>query len=157
MPKLANDRQELFCQALAEGKTADEAYVFAGYKENRKNASRLKTKEDVRARIAEIQGRSAARAEVTVLSLIAEAEEVRVKAIKENQLSAAIAAIKEKGILSGKRIERGELGKPGDYDRLTDDELNDRIARGARKLLGLDPGTGTPGLESNTRGSRGLN
>jgi phage terminase small subunit len=157
MPKLVNDRQELFCQALAEGKTADEAYVFAGYKENRKNASRLKTKEVIRTRIAEIQSRFAAKVEVTVLSLIAEAEEVRVKAIEENQLSAAIAAIKEKGILSGKRVERGELGKPGDFDRLTDDELNDRIARGARKLLGLDPGTGTPGLEGDPRRARGLN
>ena len=157
MPKLANDRQELFCQALAEGKTADEAYVFAGYKENRHNASRLKTKETIRSRVSEIQGRSAARVEVSVQSLMEEAEEARTEAMKLGQIAAAVAAIKEKGILSGKRIERGELGKPGDYDRLTDDELNDRIARGARKLLGLDPGAGTPGLESNPRGPRGLN
>jgi hypothetical protein len=30
--------------------------------------------------------------------------------------SAAVAAIKEKGVLSGKRIERSERGEPGEFD-----------------------------------------
>jgi hypothetical protein len=35
------------------------------------------------------------------------------------QLSAAIAAIKEKGVLTGKRIERGEVGGPGEFEART--------------------------------------
>jgi len=41
----------------------------------------------------------------------------------KGQLGAAVAAIKEKGVLSGKRIERSEVGSPGEVDHLTDDEL----------------------------------
>ena len=43
--------------------------------------------------------------------------------MEKGQLSAAVAAIKEKGVLSGKRIERSEVGSPGEFDHLTDDEL----------------------------------
>jgi hypothetical protein len=35
------------------------------------------------------------------------------------QLSAAIAAIKEKGVLTGKRIERREVGGPGEFEART--------------------------------------
>lgn len=54
---LPNPRHERFAQALAAGKTADEAYQEAGYAENRGNATRLKANESVRARVAELQGR----------------------------------------------------------------------------------------------------
>jgi hypothetical protein len=53
--------------------------------------------------------------------------------MQSGQLSAAVAAIKEKGVLTGKRIERSEVGGPGEFDALTDDELEralvERIAR----------------------------
>jgi hypothetical protein len=38
--------------------------------------------------------------------------------------SAAVAAIKEKGVLSGQRIERREIGAPGEFESLSDDELD---------------------------------
>jgi hypothetical protein len=63
---------------------------------------------------------------VTVESLINEAEDARVAAMEAGQFSAAIAAIKEKGVLSGKRVERSERGAPGKFDWLEDlsaDEL----------------------------------
>ncbi|MGB8633490.1 MAG: hypothetical protein WCD69_29635 [Xanthobacteraceae bacterium] len=48
-------------------------------------------------------------------------------------MSAAVAAIKEKGVLSGQRIERKEVGAPGEADAQTDNELEralaDRLAR----------------------------
>jgi hypothetical protein len=65
----------------------------------------------------------AARAKVTAESLIAEHEEVRVGAMESKQFNAANAAIREKSILSGHRIERSEIGSPGQFDNLTDDEL----------------------------------
>ena len=57
MPMLTNSRHERFAQGLAQGKTADEAYKRAGYKENRCNASRLKTNEHISSRVAELQER----------------------------------------------------------------------------------------------------
>src|ERR1700737_824120 len=59
MGMLDNPKHELFAQELAKGKTADEAYKLAGYKENRHNASRLKTNETIQARVAELLGRVA--------------------------------------------------------------------------------------------------
>ena len=59
MPVLNNKRHEAFAQGLAKGLTADEAYERAGYKRNRKNASRLKTNEDIGARVVELQSLAA--------------------------------------------------------------------------------------------------
>jgi phage terminase small subunit len=42
MGTLANQRHERFAQALAQGKSATEAYALAGYKANDGNASRMK-------------------------------------------------------------------------------------------------------------------
>jgi hypothetical protein len=39
------------------------------------------------------------------------------------QFSAAVAAIREMGVLSGQRIERREVGTPGEFDAFNDDEL----------------------------------
>jgi hypothetical protein len=39
------------------------------------------------------------------------------------QLSAAVAAIREKGILSGKRVERSEVDGPGEFETMGDDDL----------------------------------
>jgi len=36
--------------------------------------------------------------------------------MESGRYSAAVAAIKEKGILSGKRVERCERGSPGEFD-----------------------------------------
>jgi len=50
MGPLANQRHERFAQALAQGKTATEAYVLAGYKAG--NASRMKGNERISARVS---------------------------------------------------------------------------------------------------------
>lgn len=54
MPILVNPRYERFAQELANGKSASEAYVLAGYKENRGNASSLKQQEIISNRVDEI-------------------------------------------------------------------------------------------------------
>ena len=66
MAALKNARHERFAQELAKGATADAAYETAGFKANRGNAIRLKAKESIAARVAEILGRGAERAEITV-------------------------------------------------------------------------------------------
>ena len=130
MPVLPNPKHERFAQELAKGATADAAYVIAGYKESRHNASTLRTNQNILDRIIEIQSRVAQRVEVTVESLIAEAEEVRALAIESGQLNAAIAAIKEKGVLSGRREEKVRV-KHDDERGLSDGELS-HIARSGR-------------------------
>src|SRR6266567_8543201 len=69
---LANPRHERFAQALAQGKPATEAYIVAGYKANDGNASRMKGNERILARVQEIVGRAAERAEVSLERILRE-------------------------------------------------------------------------------------
>jgi hypothetical protein len=43
------------------------------------------------------------------------AEQARRGAMDAGQYAAAVAAVKEKGVLSGKRVERRESGAPGGH------------------------------------------
>ena len=81
MVALLNHRHELFAKGLVEGKTADQAFVDAGYKRNRCNASRLRTNENIKNRIAELQGHHQQRHDVTVDSLTEEYEAAREMAL----------------------------------------------------------------------------
>ncbi len=64
MGVLKNTKWELFAQEILKGETADQAYVNAGYKKNRKNAARLKTNEDIMARIDALKRTAAIKAVV---------------------------------------------------------------------------------------------
>lgn len=66
MPVLSNPKHERFAQELVKGATADQAYVSAGYKQNRFNAARLNTNEHIRARVEEILNRIAQKVEAKV-------------------------------------------------------------------------------------------
>ena len=162
MPVLANPRHEIFVQSIVKGVNPREAYKSAGYDVKSEasadvSASRLLSSDKIKTRIAEIQSRSAEKVEVSVASLINEAELVRVAAMECGQLSAAIAAIKEKGVLSGKRIEKQETGKPGDFSRMNDDELREFVASRARAIgVGVSR-TGIAGSPESSIGSRRLN
>ncbi|MDO9417019.1 terminase [Pararhizobium sp.] len=116
MPVLKNARHEKFAQALAKGKTADDAYKDAGFKANRGNAATLKANQSISKRVAEIQGRAAERAAVSIQSLTDELEEARGIAIAEKQSSAAVAATLGKaklhGLLVDKKQHTGPNGGP---------------------------------------------
>src|SRR5580693_3160564 len=102
MPTLQNPRHERFAQELAIGKTADAAYVLAGYKENRSNAARLNASQNIQKRVSEIQSLGAKLAAITIETLIAEAEAARSKAMRERGgANAAVAAITAKAKLAG--------------------------------------------------------
>lgn len=131
MPILINPRHERLAQLLAQGKTATDAHEEAGYKRNDGNAAAMAKKPAIKARVMEINGSAAIKAEVTVMSLIAEAEAARILAMALDQPSAAVAAIREKGVLSGKRVEKSEHGEPGEFDAMADAELEDAIRREA--------------------------
>ncbi|MEQ8226707.1 MAG: hypothetical protein RIA64_01375 [Rhodospirillales bacterium] len=133
---LKNARHEKFAQGLAEGKTADQSYADAGYVPNRKNASRLKSKEDVQARVKELQERAQKRHDVTIDSLTRELEEARIAALANSQASAAVSAIMGKARLHGldEKKLRMTLKKPEDMSltelqALLGDEEANRIAQ----------------------------
>jgi hypothetical protein len=56
----------------------------------------------------------AAKANVTAETLIGKAEAIYRCAMDSRQLGAGVAAVKEMGVLSGVRIERAEIGAPGE-------------------------------------------
>jgi hypothetical protein len=151
MSALSNHRRELFAQLLVQGFTAVDAYEKAGFKRHDGNASTLARHPEIEARLEEIRGELgrvedgagtnfplgtsviATRANVTPESLMDQAQAILEQAMRSGQLAAAVSALKEKGILSGKRIERAEVGGPGEFDHLSDAELlaaiRERFAR----------------------------
>jgi phage terminase small subunit len=66
MPILRNPRHEIFACALAQGKSAEAAYREAGYKPSRPHAPRLATNGNIRARVEEIIGSAAVKAEISI-------------------------------------------------------------------------------------------
>ncbi len=72
MPPLKNARHEAFAQGVAKGLTAEAAYEAAGYVRSRSAASRVSTNVNVKARIAELVGAAAEKAEVEIERVLAE-------------------------------------------------------------------------------------
>lgn len=72
MPVLTNAKHEIFAQEVAKGKTASEAYVLAGYKENDGNAARLNGDERIRGRVDEILNSAAQKAELSIAKVLDE-------------------------------------------------------------------------------------
>jgi hypothetical protein len=103
--------------------TATDAHELAGYRRNDGNASTLAQNPDVQARIKELKGIAAAETVVNAKTLIGKHEAIYQRAMDSGQLSAGVAAVKEISVLSGVRIERSEIGSPGEFDNLSDDEL----------------------------------
>jgi hypothetical protein len=70
--------------------------------------------------------------------LIQRADEIYKQAMLVGQFAAAGNALKELGVLSGKRVERSEHGEPGDFERMSDEELRENLTERAR-ALGFEP------------------
>lgn len=152
MPVLRNAKHERFAQELAKGHTADEAYVLAGYKANRGNATTLKAKQSILDRLSEIQSKVAKKVEVTVESLAEELDEARGIARAEKQSGPMIQATMGKAKLFGLGSETRKLQgtlqiitlTPAHLDTLNEDELAalERAYPVLQKLglVGGDPG-----------------
>jgi len=136
MPVLSNARHERFAQFLAQGKTATKAYELAGYKPNRWNAAFLARQDKIRERLTQINTELAKVTRITVEMLIAQNDEIRRRAMESRRYSAAIAAIREMGVLSGVRIERREAGGPGEFDHMSDEELERTMIEQFKRLFG---------------------
>jgi hypothetical protein len=144
MPILSNSRWERFCQELAKGSAKSHAYKAAGYISTGNAAevcaNRLLRKAPVSARVAELKQLGAARAEISRKTLIQRLDRVFERACELKQMSAAVSAVKEIGILSGERVEKQERGVPGEYDRLAQMSHAELVEYVTRQLteLGLE-------------------
>jgi hypothetical protein len=92
----------------------------------RRNAQKRAARADVKALVAELRAPIAEKLEITLAVLIERADQIYRQALA-GQFNAAISALKELGVLSGKRIERAERGEPGEFDRMSDEELRREV------------------------------
>lgn len=130
MPVLPNQRHEAFAQALAKGKTADEAYTLAGFKPNRGNATRLKANESIRKRVEELQGKVAEKAAWSAADRLKSLKTIHDSQIEKDP-RVAISAIAEANKMQGshapaKHQHTGANGGPiqtVDLTNVSDDEL----------------------------------
>ncbi|BCH33016.1 hypothetical protein MesoLjLc_49460 [Mesorhizobium sp. L-8-10] len=128
MASLSNGRHEAFAIGLAEGMTADQAYVEAGFRPNRGNACRLKSNESIRARVRELLDASAEKATVTITTIATQLDEDRALAHAKGQASAAVAASMAKARLYGLLVDKVEATVSHSFSNLSDQELDFEIA-----------------------------
>lgn len=178
MPILENPRHEKFAQELAKGKTADEAYQIAGYKANRGNATTLKQQQSISIRVAEllaereqIHGQATARAvERTGLTKEWIIEVLRTniqRGLQAQQMTnddgEPIGDFKYEGSvvnraaeLLGKElgmfVDRKEVGKPGEFEEMSADELRTSIARDLAAVGREDLAAAFAGRAGSARG-----
>ena len=132
MPILSNPRHEQFAQALAKGKTADEAYAQAGFRPNRGNAATLKAKQSISDRVAEIVGRIAEKAEWSAADRLSSLKRIHDAQIEKDP-RVAISAIAEANKMQGSHApsqhrHAGPNGGPIEYANLTEEEIDARLA-----------------------------
>jgi hypothetical protein len=139
MPTLKNPKHEIFAQALAKGMSQVDAYEAAGYEPDMPNAQRLTRNDKVQTRVRELQGRAAARAEISVVYLTEKVLALAKSAedIPQNPaaIQAALASYMGAAKLNGLIIDRS-INERKDTVDLTRAELMDLI----RQRRGLGSG-----------------
>lgn len=129
---LKNARHEKFCLLVVEGEASGPAYAKAGFKSRSSkardaNAARLIATDKVKARLAELKGAAARRAEVSVDSLCRELDEAAAQAALLEQTSARVQAIMGKARITGHYV--GErVNQRTAVSEYTDEEVESEIA-----------------------------
>jgi hypothetical protein len=138
---LHDEQHELFCHACVLGSlNITDAYAKAGFARHWSNAKRLHQDPRVQARIAFLRAEAAKAAVWDLEKLIAAADEARRQAVELGQMTAAVLAVKELGILTGLRVEQREMRTARLEDMSTSELL--AIAAGARPALPAPDATG---------------
>lgn len=148
MAALKNLKHELFAQAIARGESGRQAYRAAGYvvtdEAGDAAASRLLRNGKVSDRISALRQRSD-ESNKTVLTKVWVIEETIALMKEARQNSAYGPAAKCMELLAREVnafVQKTEIGKPGDFTDLSDEEIIDRIhditgeIRGSRKASG---------------------
>jgi phage terminase small subunit len=141
MPRGSQGRLVRFARELASGKKPREAAIAAGYPPGSSfdsNARKRARRDDVKRMVEEFRAPIAEKMEITLTWLIEENLQLYRAAKAAGQLRDAREGLKELGVLSGKRIERSEHGEPGEFERMSDEELWKDLTERAR-ALGFEP------------------
>jgi len=148
MPALPNAKHERFVLELLAGKSQSEAYLAAGYSAKSvavasAAATRLLKDPTIAARLEELQAAAAAKAALSKSWVLEKLRENVERAMQATpvldrdgkptgeyvyQGSVANRALELIGKEQGMFIDRKEIGEPGDFKRLSDDELDAEIA-----------------------------
>lgn len=164
MPALTNPRWEKACQLRSSGKGVYEAYETAGFKPNKPGATTFFKRPYIAARIVELQqqvyGDTHRAREIAIKKVVLEESWIieRAKYVVElslrgspvlgpdgsptgrfdgkTNLRAATDALRLCSDFKGMRVQRVEVGGPGDFARMSDDELDMALTEQA-KALGL--------------------
>ena len=148
MPALKNAQHERFVQELVKGKSHGDAYLAAGYKAKNSKvgsaaATRLLNDVKIQERLSELQRKSEERAVLdrawVLKHLIENVERAMQKVevldregegtgVYKYEGSVANRALELLGKEMGMFVERSEVGKPGDFDNMSPDELDQFIA-----------------------------
>jgi hypothetical protein len=142
MPVLSKSRHELFAQAVANGRSLDDAYSDAGFVRNRGNASKLMRNTAIQSRVDELlQERAEGTLQKTVSevhytrdTLLGYLEEARRIAVDKENATGITAATMGMARVLGLIIDRREVGEAGAFDALTDEELVREATKMAREL-----------------------
>lgn len=178
MPVLSNPKHERFAQELAAGKPADAAYVAAGFKPNRGNATTLKQKQSILERVSELlaereklHGQATARAverlSITkewVLGQLVENANRAMQAVPVTVGGAETGEYRYEGSVANRSLEligkelgmfidRKEQGAPGEFAEL--DNSGALAAAIAARLAMARSGDETAGLAGAQGSGRG--
>lgn len=140
MPVLSNPRHERFAQELAKGETADAAYQTAGYSPDRGHASRLAANGSIVARVAELQAVTAAavveQTAITRTTILQELAKLATAPTNDEHVRPSVkrAACLDYAKIEGWVIERSEVGAPGDFSRMSEEELHAALREQAQGL-----------------------
>ncbi len=162
MPALTDPRRERACQLRANGGGILESYNAAGFDGQAPTATIFFRKPAILARVAEIQAdrwaaerqvadRAVEKSSLKESWIIERAKYVVELALRGNpirgpdgmptgqfdgksNLRAATDALRLCSDFKGMRIQRHEIGGPGDFARMTDDELNGALVQQAQAL-----------------------
>jgi len=140
MPALRNQRHERFAVELAKGCSQTEAAKRAGYKGSRFHASRLATKSNIKARVAELEARTAEKVtQITAMDRAWVLEELRANLERHKETNGAVAnrALELIGKELGLFINRKDIThhKKDDLDDMNEKELAIEQVRVAQLLL----------------------
>ncbi len=138
MPALSNIRRELFCRNMLKGMSRPKAYERAGYAAPcRQSAYRLAKEPDVAKRMFELLTKTETEVIITTQTLTNAYVEVLDKSFEDEDYKNAKSTLDSLAKLHGLMVDRKEVGKAGDFSKMTDDELRLYIENTAAEIGGL--------------------
>lgn len=132
---LRNPRHEIYAQGICAGLSREDAYQKAGYAPSARNSGALNRRPEIKARIEQLLNQARARCELSRKDILDRIIEDWDLARKLGQTASALKAAELYGRdVHRMFVERKEVGGPGDFDKLSEQELRDIIKKDMEAL-----------------------